>query len=233
MPFNLPNITKTDLYSGKDNWMTRRIRLFSRFTLPSFKNQTDEDFHLLLIIDPNTPSRYKSFFSSLEDNYNFIHIIHSEESQGEDFEGKVLSLYNSKRKNKSNIILASRCDNDDCVHTFYNSTIKNSIGNYNVLSLAKGLYWDISSDTFLSSVFPTGPFVTIRSTFENFINPRYTNHHDVVNNNESRILSEGLPMWIQVIHGENLWNRLDRIPGELCKVDKNNIQEHFNFSLDE
>lgn len=230
VPFNLPN-DSISIYEGENCWMDRRMNLFKTYTLPSFNNQSDTEFHLIILLDPNTPKKYLNELKNLEKSYNFFNILYTLESKGKQYENQLLELYMKKRKNNSNIILSSRCDNDDSIHTYYIETIKQNIENFTVLSLAKGLYWDINSNIFLNSIFPTGPFLTTQSTLDNFLNPRYDNHHDVVKNNKSKILTEGFPMWVQIIHGENLWNRLDRMPGTPCEVNIEELKEHFNFIL--
>ncbi len=228
VPFNLPNDT-ISIYEGKNCWMDRRMELFQIYTLSSFNNQTDKDFHLIILLDPLTPKKYLNVLKKFEDQYPFFNILYTLESKGEQYEKDLLKLYLRIRKNNSNTILASRCDNDDAVHTYYVETIKQNIKDFQVLSLAKGIYWDIKSDQFLDSTFPTGPFLTTQSTLNNFLNPRYDNHHDVIRKNHHTILTEGYPIWLQIIHGENLWNRLDRMPGSPCVVNKEILKEHFNI----
>lgn len=228
VPFNLPN-NLISIYEGENCWMDRRMNLFQNYTLPSFNNQTNKDFHLVILLDPSTPKKYLNILKKLENQYPFFNILYTLESKGEQYEKDLLEFYLKIRKNDSNTILAGRCDNDDAVHTYYIETIKQNIKDFQVLSLAKGLYWDIKSNQFLDSIFPTGPFLTTQSTLDNFFNPRHENHHDIVRKNNHTILTEGYPMWVQIIHGENLWNRLDRMPGSLCTVNKETLKEHFNI----
>lgn len=229
-PFNLPN-NSFSIYEGENCWMDRRMELFQTYTLPSFNNQTDKDFHLIILLDPSTPEKYLNVLKDFENQYSFFNILYTLESKGNQYEKDLIKFYLKIRKNTSDTILAGRCDNDDAVHTYYVETVKQNIKDFQVLSLAKGLYWDIKSNQFLDSVFPTGPFLTTQSTLDNFLNPRCENHHDVVKNNHHIILTEGYPMWVQVIHGENLWNQLNRMPGSLCSINLKTLKEHFNIKI--
>lgn len=228
IPFNLPNDV-ISIYEGENCWMDKRMELFQTYTLPSFDNQTNKDFHLVILLDPSTPKKYLNVLERFENQYPFFNILYTLESKGKQYEKNLIDLYLKIRQNNSDIILAGRCDNDDAVHTYYIETVKQNIKDFQVLSLAKGIYWDIKSNQFLDSIFPTGPFLTTQSSLDSFLNPRYENHHDVVRKNNSTILTKGYPMWVQVIHGENLWNRLDRMPGSLCSIDPSTLKEHFNI----
>lgn len=228
IPFNLPN-DSISIYEGENCWMDRRIDLFKKYTLPSFNKQSDKEFHLIILVDPETPKKYLDILKGFEKKYLFFNILYTTKQSGSQLESSLLELYNNIRTNTSEIILSSRCDNDDSVHQYYIETIKNNIGDFEVLSLAKGLYWDINQNQFLISKFPTGPFLTTQSSIKEFKNPRGDNHHNVITNNNSKIITEGLPMWVQIIHGENLWNRLDRMPGKSCEVNIEDLKTHFNF----
>lgn len=228
--FNLPKYKKSlTLYEGSPNWMDRRIALFEQYTLPSFKNQTNKDFHLVILVDPNTPENYLEILRGYTHQYSFCNILLTTEFRGKEYEEALLNFYKEIRKNNSNTILSTRCDNDDLVHIEYIQQVKDLIKDYKVLSMSHGLYWDINSNIFLDSVFPTGPFLTTQSTLDNFINPRYGNHHDVIRDNNPLIHNSTIPMWIQIIHGENIWNALEKMPGYRCSVEIKKLEEHFGF----
>lgn len=232
MEFNLPN-SKKNIYEGENCWMEQRMSLFKMYTLLSLNNQTDKDFWVFMLCDPNTPQKYKDQLLDIEDKYSFIKIFWTETQLQPSQYTEFLDLYKSIRKNSSDSIYASVCDNDDLIHKCYVETAKflytQISEEVNVINYARGIYWDISNNKFLDSYFPTNSFFTCKSTLNNFLNPRYTNHHNVVIENTSVIIPTETPMWIQLVHGENLWNRLDRMPGELCQFDINDLKEHFGF----
>ena len=249
--FNMPK-EDSSIYEGSPCWMDKRMELFESYTLPSLNSQTDNEFYAFLVCDPDTPEVYKQKLHQLEENYKFIHIFWSKRSDGEEADKGIIDLYKKLSPNQEQI-LTSICDNDDLVHIQYVETAK-LIYNYleqgitqipfirdikqikqfnldsvNLINYSHGLYWDINQTKFLDSIFPTNAFFTTKSNINNFLNPRYTNHHDVVKDNNSLICNTILPMWIQIIHGENLWNRLDRMPGNLCDIDINQLKEHYGF----
>lgn len=230
--FNMP-YGKKSIYEGSPSWMEQRMKLFTTYTLPSLNSQIDKEFFAFLLCDPDTPSPYKEQLLEIENKFSFVKIFWTKTQLSPEQYKDFLDLYKQYRKNNSNIIYASVCDNDDLIHKYYVKIAKEFYNQIkedcNVACYAKGIYWDIDSNQFLDSYFPTNSFFTCKSTLDNFLNPRYTNHHDVVVNNNSIIIPTETPMWIQIVHGENLWNRLDRMPGELCQFNINDLKEHFGF----
>jgi hypothetical protein len=228
--FNLPQYEKSSsIYEGSPNWMDRRIKLFEKYTLSSFINQTNKNFHLIVLLDPDTPKRYLDIFKSYTEEYSFFNILYTKDFRGEEFENKLLNLYKQIRKNTCDVILSTRCDNDDLIHINYIQEVKEQIENYKVLSIYHGLYWDITNGKFLNSLFPTGPFLTTQSTLDNYLNPRYGNHHDVIKDNDPKYYKPEIPLWVQIIHGENIWNEIHKMPGVECLVDLKQLEEHFGF----
>ena len=101
----------------------------------------------------------------------------------------------------------------------------------NIISLGKGLYWDINTDQFLDSVFPTGPFISVKSPLESFVSPLEDQHHCYITERQGTPLITSENLWIQLIHGDNLWNQLDRMPGELMeKPSPEFLETYFSIS---
>jgi len=224
MVFNLNFKDKPSMYEGENPWIRQRLDIFKKYCINAFANQTDLDFHLFLFCDTNTPYPFKQELLDLESKYTFITIIwdFSEGMGGKytykDFNKKVLEYYLKVRKNNSNKIICSRFQNDDIPEIRYNEFVKLAVQSNPIVSLAKGLYWDTNTDQFLDSVFPTGPFVSVLSTLDNFIAPYEEGHHDMIKNRNGLPVVTEENTWIQLIHGGNMWNRLDRMPGQL--IDK-------------
>jgi hypothetical protein len=224
MVFNLNIEGKPNMYEGETPWIRQRLDMFKKYVLNAFSSQTDPEFHLFLFCDTNTPSPFKEELLEIELNnkfitiiWDFIYAIGSKNNTSDDHSKKVIEYYLKVRKNNSDEIIWSRFENDDIPEVRYNEFVKLITQTHPIISLGKGLYWDINTDQFLDSVFPTGPFVSVKSTLENFIAPYEKGHHDMIrdNNGYPAITEENL--WIQLVHGENMWNRLDRMPGKLTQ----------------
>ncbi len=89
-----------------DEWMARRIGLFTRFTVPSLKHQTCQDFKWLVFIDRNTPA---PFIHQIEDVApDNMHIL--------PFRGGQAQMLKKEIQTAESIVITSRIDNDDAWH---------------------------------------------------------------------------------------------------------------------
>lgn len=218
--FNLQYEDYPPTYEGSPSWLEQRLILFKKYCINSFVNQTDPGFHLLMYCDNTTPDPLKSKLLELESKYTFITICWDfSKSYGEEFDKnwKISQLNNIKAliSDESQEIICSRYDNDDILEVRYNEFVKLAHQQHNIISLAKGLYWDINKNQFLDSIFPTGPFVSVKSTLDNFISPIEDDHQNYVNKKGGKPIITKENLWIQLIHGKNVWNRMDRMPGNL------------------
>lgn len=234
MVFNLNMKDKLSMYEGENPWIRQRLDIFKKYCINAFASQTDSSFHLFLFCDKNTPLSFKQELLDLESKHSFITIIWDftkalgNGNTSLDFSKKIIEYYLKVRKNNNNSIICSRFESDDVPEIRYNEFVKLAIQSNPIISLGKGLYWDINTDQFLDSIFPTGPFISVLSSIDNFITPYEENHHDMIQNRNGLPVITEENTWIQLVHGENMWNRLDRMPGQLIsKPSDEYLKTHF------
>lgn len=221
-----------DLYDL--DWLKRRQKLFERFTLPSIKAQTCKNFEWILVSDSRTPDEFKAVLDSYpatvlyHDFENYIWKTPSLDGLSErmqlstrlEYIGDIVAAYIGKRN--EDYIITSRCDNDDALSIDHIDKIQRHANRlWNVkerrkfwLSLIRGYRW--CND----KVYPIN---SIRSPFVSFIeSPEdlktcYQCCHTIIDRSGYPIegIREGLGDWLQVVHGENLLNRLKRYRGEM------------------
>lgn len=213
-----------ELYKGNPSWMEKRINLFKKYYIPSFKNQTDKEHHNFIMCDFATPSKYKEILSKLESQYGFIHIIYNTEVT---WDPKtyllILNKYKTLRKNTTNEILVSRADNDDFVSSYYNQTVKHYLEYNEWVTLTNGICLDHSNPNNITYFpFPRGPFVSRKTTIDNFQTPYGMTHWDV----PSTSIETDHPMWGWVIHEDNLHNTMKGIP---IQIDKKQLKKLYNI----
>lgn len=218
--FNLNMKDKPSMYEGENPWIKQRLSIFKKYCINAFASQTDPDFHLFLFCDKNTPSPFRQELQELEKQYEFITIIWNfsnalgNGTTVEEVNSAIKEHYLKVRKNNSNEVICSRFYNDDVPEVRYNEVVKLATNSYPIISLGKGLYWDTNSDQFLDSVFPTGPFISTKSTLDDFFPPYKKNHHNMINDYKGTPIMTEENLWIQLVHENNMWNRLDRMPGQ-------------------
>jgi len=239
IPFNLPpspesSRKRDEIYKGNPCWMESRLDLFTTYTLPSLNNQIDKEFYAILLCDPKTPPKYKKIFKQFSIDYPFIKILWNESIQwGENNDwndtSKIIDYYKSFRQNNSNEIFAGRLDNDDAIFPGYVHNVKSIKQDCELISFSEGIFWDIKLNKFLLSHFPTGPFLSTKSTLENYIDPFSKNHVELTQTLPTINIKTEYPAWVQICHGENLWNDLSRMPGKIVDVNVEELKNYFNI----
>ena len=235
MIFNLQHEGHPITYEGTPSWLEQRLVIFKKYCIKAFANQTDPDFHLLMYCDNTTPNPLKSELLELESKYNFITIcwdfskVYDEYHKAE-FKNSLLNNIKTLIGEDPQEFICSRFENDDIPEVRYNEFVKLAHKHHNIISLAKGLYWDINTNEFLDSIFPTGPFISVKSNFENFISPLEEEHHNYINERGGEPIITEENLWIQLVHGDNLWNRIDRMPGKPLPPPSNEyLKTHFSY----
>lgn len=220
MMFNLQYKDYPLTYEGNPCWLEQRLAIFKKYCINAFANQTDSNFHLLIYCDSTTPDPYKSELLELEAKYEFISICWEfSQAYGENweeiFKNSILNNIKDLVPSDTTEVICSRFENDDVPEVRYNEAIKLVHQHYDIVSIAKGLYWDIKNNQFLDSIFPTGPFISVKSRLDNFMSPLEDEHHNYISQRGGKPFISEENLWIQLVHGDNIWNRLDRMPGQL------------------
>jgi hypothetical protein len=226
------------MYEGNPSWLDHRFNLFEHFTLKCLEGQTDKDFWVFLLTDPNTPKKYERKIKEYE-NYPFIKVIKTnlyndsdflEENNANknDFKNLILSTYKNIRKNNSNEIITSRLDNDDLVGTHYNYIVKQALTDYKRISLESTLIYNFITNEMKLMRFHKGSFVSIKSTLDNWDNPREYSHHDIPNS--VPVITDNPIVGIGV-HDKNITNHRWWEAGRPVKFQPEDFNQLFNIKI--
>tara|TARA_B100000963_G_C22459542_1_gene594987 strand:- start:133 stop:885 length:753 start_codon:yes stop_codon:yes gene_type:complete len=232
IPFNLQIKGHQPTYEGNPCFIEERLKIFKKYCLNAWKNQTNPNFSLLFFCDKNTPNPYKDELLKLENENKFIKINWDLQFQELHENFKECSIKSIKEivTDTSKDIIYSRFYNDDIPEIRYVEYLNIVHQTHQSVGFSKGIYWDINSNKFLDSNFPTGPFISRKSSLEDYMNLFSVTHHDFINKMGSVVISTKESLWIQLIHGKNIWNRIERMPGRLYKPSLNYLKT--NFALD-
>lgn len=205
--------------------MDKRCELFENYFLPSLFNQSDKDFHVFLLCDSSTPKKYKEKFLNLESKYHFLNFIYNKENLPDKSTlNLIIDRYKFKRKNNSDTLLVSRADNDDMVGRDYNLLVKELLGSRDWITFSEGICINHANHNHTTYFrFPKGPFVSRKSTLDDPQTPYGIIHHDV----PSESIKTNIPIWAQVVHGDNLDNQMR---GPIVQVDKNFLFKNFGLA---
>ncbi len=218
-------------------WLTDRQVLFEKFTYPSVMSQTNKDFTWILVSDTRTPDSFKKVLDGYGaevlyfnfENYNWKspeYHAHGKayrpsyqiQQRSIDLEYIARPLIDYIGTPDTDYIITSRLDNDDAI----------SIDHIDRINIEAGLLW--GKDRFWlnfsrgkkwcsGKVYETNSHY---SPFISFVEPpvdiktTYQVCHTMAHETEYPVIDirKGLPTWMQVIHGENLVNKLMRFKGE-------------------
>jgi hypothetical protein len=209
-----------DIRISADEWMRHRIELFTTFTLPSIMGQSCQNFTWLVLIDKQTPAAYRQALSNIR--YRNMRLIYA---------GSKNSWLDAIEPGDYDLI-TTRIDNDDAFHKEVVETIQQNWAKQNAKRLG---CWVI--------VFPFG-FVLDLAVKEMFVMEywfnncptlieRAENRQTIWRWDHSNIPAEvpkdhitDKPYWLQVIHSQNLRNRMPI--GDSTKI----IHEELNARLE-
>lgn len=210
------------LYKGDPSWMEKRIKLFEKYYISSFTNQTDKNHYNFIMCDEETPIEYKTQLLNFDKQYPFLKFFFTKNSVIDSI-NLIKSTYLNIRNNNSNEVYVSRADNDDFVSSYYNQTVKHYLKYYEWITLTNGICLNHSNHNNITYFpFPRGPFVSRKTTIDNFQTPYGMTHWDV----PSTSIETDHPMWGWVIHEDNLHNTMKGTP---IQIDKNQLKELYNI----
>jgi len=210
------------LYEGNPSWMEKRIKLFEKYYISSFINQIDKNHHNFIMCDEKTPTEYQTQLLDFSQQYSFLTFFFTKNPANEEID-LIKSTYLDKRKNNINELYISRVDNDDFVSSYYNQTVKHYLKYYEWITLTNGICLDYSNHNNLNYFpFPRGPFVSRKTTMDNFQTPYGMTHWDV----PSTSIETDHPMWGWVIHEDNLHNTMKGIP---IQIEKKQLKKLYNI----
>ena len=226
--FNLRNFPKSN-HGDLENWIQwtrKRIVLFKEYCLPSIINQSYKAFNWLIYFDKETPFEFNEFIKELG-SFSFINICYCKGI--EDFNQSYIEDVKKRIGHNVKWVLTTRIDNDDCLHKDAIMTIQESfVMRHNFLiSLASGYILNIKDRTLSHYYYPMSPFITLIEANNNDLKGVFEKGHTKWDDLHMYIFKEiwleyfnkkarnsrfilNKPLWIQIVHGENVSNSFYR-----------------------
>lgn len=185
-------------------YLERRFELFEKYTFPSLKNQTSQNFEWVILFHKNTPEEFKKKINDLKKIYGFI------DYYLDDSEHFKFSTFVTENIYKNEWFITSRIDNDDIFDLEYiEKTQEYAKSNLHqcIVSFEKGEKLDIKNDK-------KYPYIRKDNHFLSMIAPKEFN---ILQYNHSKIFESGQevvmiptkkPMWVEIIHETNVTNNI-------------------------
>lgn len=188
----------------EEDYLKERFLIFEKYTLPSLKQQTNQNFTWLILFHKDTPDRFKKRIEELKKDFDFVDLYFGEE------ENFSFSEYCTAYKENMKYAITSRIDNDDMFSNQYIDEIQ-KYANHNlqecILSFSMGRKYDMISKKIYNCEQKDNHFLSMIGTKEKCI--LQYNHTKIFDSGEKVVLLDSKhPMWTEIIHDSNVTNRI-------------------------
>lgn len=199
--------TKSGALTNSKAWLEQRFRLFDEFCLPSVKNQTNQNFKWYVVFDIETPIDFKNQIINLERCYKNLIPLYTKNfyTLKSTLTQAILSEINAEDE----FIITTRLDNDDAIHSgFINCIQQVYIPKHNtIIDLIKGYQLIANQNKYDARYYTSyfNPFISLIEATKHFETVMAKNHEHW-KTLSNRIIYTEQPLWIQVVHSDNLLN---------------------------
>lgn len=193
------------------DWLEHRFALFEKYTLPSIKNQTCQEFEWIVLLDFKTPDRFKERIAVLQRDCPQLIQVYVAPENGRDFaeifRREVIERMNGDR------LLTTYLDNDDALDIHF---VKDVQARASELEDNTFIYYDDGLQLFtdqhylmrvhyprnhFASVVERGDAARLKTIYG------YGSHYYIDRIPGVRIERvPDLPLWCEVIHQHNMGN---------------------------
>jgi len=199
--FNLPSMGYESIVRNTDHWLQKRVELFESFCLPSVMAQTDQDFSWIVYFDPQSPAWLKNKIYAWQSYERFRPIFREEVSQAEKQADIVAHLQPRQR------LVSTNLDNDDGLAHDFVARIKAapSIAPRCAIFLANGLV--LNGNRVFLNWDQQNAFCSVSESWNAPVTC-WAHPHNRLSGHMPSVSVGGAPGWLQVVHGDNVSNRV-------------------------
>lgn len=235
---------------GDTGWLERRMRLFETFCLPSVASQTSKDFEWILLLDENTPEVYLDRIKGYKERCRQIRPIKVRSGYGAHFakifQSVVTDSLSRCGAEEGDLCLTTYLDNDDSIARDFVEDVQRRCASLPVteengvfLSYDYGLqlYADMGNVT-TRILYPNNHFITYAESIRNGRHVRtcygYGSHFLIEMNGMARVehvVEKKKPMWIEVIHKENVDNDVKMTIHTCLVKDRETLRRDFALDM--
>jgi len=180
-----------------DEWFEQRLELFRRYYAPTVNSQTERRFTVLLCFDPGAEARAQAFRDLLEVPSRVVRT----RTTWKDAVSREL------KDHFSGDVITTGLDSDDGLSVDFIERVRAEIEPDGALNFIDGLQYSTGTGAFVRSRKRSNPFISLHSTRGRWVFD--VSGHKKVADRVPTVDVHGAPMWLQVIHGENVANEFD------------------------
>lgn len=239
----------------RGEWLRKRLKLFETYCLPSVAGQTCQEFRWILLVDADTPADLRERIKAYRNvctQMKFVAVRAEYACRFADiFRQVVAADVKQKGWNEGDLCLTTYLDNDDCIaRTFVEQVQKECVGFGLSRDLKRFLSFDYGLQTFTQLRhfstrihYPNNHFLTLAeclSAAESSLSAIRTcygfgSHFLLERRGLARVAhinNRELPMWIEIIHEENVDNDVKMTFDTHVVKDKDLLKRDFSLNVD-
>lgn len=211
--FNVPtkgwNETRSGYKPLTEEWMDDRFKLFRTYVLPSYKNQTNQNYIWLTFFDVNTSDKFRKIIKEIEAEYPVFRAVFVEDF--DEMKTKAVEVIPQFFNPDTKFVITSELDNDDMLHQDYIKTVQEHFKPIHdlVIDLRRGYQLTMLPDRkAVVNVYNAvvNPFVSLAESVDNFKTMLKERAHNSYRHYPDFSVEDSKEMYIQIIHQYNLMN---------------------------
>lgn len=211
--FNVPtkgwNETRSGFKPLTEEWLDDRFKLFSTYVLPSYKNQTNQNYVWLTFFDTNTSDKFRKIIKEIEAEYPVFRAVFVEDF--DEMKTKAVEVIPQYFTSDTKFVITSELDNDDMLHQDYIKTVQELFKPVHdlVIDLRRGYQLTMLPDRkAVVNVYNdvVNPFVSLAESVDNFKTMLKERAHNSYRHYPNFSVENSREMYIQIIHQYNLMN---------------------------
>lgn len=238
-------------------WLERRMRLFETYCLPSVTGQTCQNFSWILLVDEDTPAEYRERIKSYRSICPQIHLVGVKSQYAfrfaDIFRQVVIADLQKQRYEvdlqredgqEGDLCLTTYLDNDDCIARTFVERVQAECLSFHLhtnekqfLSFDYGLQLFTQLHHLATRIFyPNNHFLTLAESLSTIRTCYGFGSHFLLEKrglaNVHHIKDKNHPMWVEVIHEENVDNDVKMTFDTHLVNDKDLLRRDFSLPMD-
>lgn len=200
--FNLPSGGSEALIRSRDGWLTSRVSLFERYCLPSLQMQTCRNFGWIVYFDPASPDWLRERIAKWSEERLLTAIFRESVTKDEMISDIQLCVGRNHK-----MLMTTNIDNDDAVAVDFVERLQRSATAKcrTAVYLANGLI--LTGDRIYANRDPDNAFCSVLEPWDD-ARMCWSDWHNMLHLSMPVQVVEGAPAWLQVVHGDNVSNRV-------------------------
>lgn len=205
--FNIASPGREVAIRNSPGWLERRFELFERYCLPSVADQTISNFKWLIYFDENIPGHFRERIERARQKIAFTPHFVGVTRAG--FAIPDVQDLVDRFQTDGDVVVTTRLDNDDAIARDFVRNVQLAAGQHEigtVLNFPNGVA--MRQGRLFTAHDLSNPFTSLVEARTAPVKTIWSAQHHMLGQKWNLVQIETPPMWLQVVHGENVTNRI-------------------------